>query len=324
MDYQTNLDTVLDAILEAKNYAPIKSRRVILDLKGNADLAGIEEEIIYQLLDKLEQDYEVLKAKVNKRKKIVEIILLDNFEDWYKNYLLRKKEDIKNLEYLNLLKVYDVCIDIDSQIQMYAKDEVIIPSLPTRVKFQELFSIDLPSSRDQYQRDRLEGVNYLRRHGVIVEFEVLDDPFILSIYPEWRIRINVAKFEQFYKKIAKEFHRRHKLASSTEEIKVKANFDSITACLKIGDKKVCFQKESLRASLLNLLFESKKNLTKKWYWDEVMSKLGERKEDFPSKELKVKFYSAVDGIVKQVAKKTGINDFLLYDYQTLQVNPKYI
>lgn len=105
----------------------------------------------------------------------------------------------------------------------------------------------------------------------------------------------------------------------------KASYDPVNNQIIIGNKKTP-QTRGFRAELLKTLFKNDKSKKKKWFMDEIFNKL----EGDVSRQLGVfegfskKVYSACDGINKQVAVNIAINDLLLFDKFSVQINPNYI
>jgi|GEM_PF-1120802 len=71
----------------------------------------------------------------------------------------------------NFLAVYDVTMDICSELQLSA--EVAIPLLPTIVKFPMLMPGDGVNMRDRYCEYRWKACGLLKKQGVIQNFNVL-------------------------------------------------------------------------------------------------------------------------------------------------------
>ena len=105
----------------------------------------------------------------------------------------------------------------------------------------------------------------------------------------------------------------------------KVTYDPKKGELDIEGKKIKFKKDSFRAKLLQLLLKDNKSSKKEWSWDEVINEIqGTEGDPSLQKENKKKFYPACDGISKFVAQKTGINDLLIFNKSTAQINPKYL
>lgn len=89
--------------------------------------------------------------------------------------------------------------------------------------------------------------------------------------------------------------------------------------LKIENKQITFRNDSRRSLLISLLI---KNTGKKWTWDEWLEKVDGNIPGNP-KNGKQQHYTTCDGIQKQIAKSTGVIDFLLFNKQEVKINPKY-
>ncbi len=127
--------------------------------------------------------------------------LTENFDNWYKNYLLRRKSNLSSLDYINLLRIYDVVIDIDRQIQISNKTTVKIPIMATVIKFRSLFPVDTIGSRNEYCDNRLSGIKYLKNKGIIDDYSHGRDNWDTII----TISVSLGKFEEFHQQIKKEF-----------------------------------------------------------------------------------------------------------------------
>lgn len=102
----------------------------------------------------------------------------------------------------------------------------------------------------------------------------------------------------------------------------KVSYDN--GLLNIEGKKVKFDKESFRAKLLELLLKDDKNRKKEWSWDEAIETIESTKGEEATTENKKKFYPACDGLTKHIASKIGVNDLLIFNKSTVQINPKYL
>lgn len=263
----------------------------------------------------------------------ITVELGEEFDDWYEKYLLRQKSKPENLDWLNLLKVFDVCSDIDQQIQMTRNATVTIPSFPYPYigRFLELFPYDSVGTRKSYQQHRWEGTQYLLKEGMALEADY-DSDNVLG-YGNIVIRIDPVKFDDFYKAIKAEFEKRKKSFDKAEEkpktidkttVKLKATYNAQKGELDIEGKKVKFKKDSFRAKLLELLLKDDKSRKKEWSWDEVIEEIEDTKGKEATTENKKKFYPACDGLAKHIASKTGVNDLLTFTKSTVQINSKYL
>lgn len=87
-----------------------------------------------------------------------------------------------------------------------------------------------------------------------------------------------------------------------------------------------FQGETIQIStnknsgmICRILFKNKSSAKKKWSWDELIEKEGERKVNFSKRKM----YDAGRRINELVAQKTAYKDFLiLRPIGNIQINPK--
>lgn len=198
-------------------------------------------------------------------------------------------------------------------------------------RFLELFPYDSIGTRKSYQQYRWEGVQYLVKEGIASQANYDSDNMLG--YGNIVIRINLVKFDDFYKAIKAEFEKRKKSFDKTEEksktidktgVALKATYDAQKGQLDIEGKKVKFKKDSFRAKLLELLLKDDKSRKKEWSWDEVIEAIEGTKDRELTKENKNKFYPACDGLAKHIASKIGVNDLLIFTKSTVQINPKYL
>jgi len=343
MTYEEKLDLIVKAVIEARK-ATRKGQTTTLYLNATNGLDCLDREETRNILLQL-QDENALKLNpktnrllpLNQQPANANYFLIDNldgFDDWYASYLIQQKSKPDNLDWLNLLKVLDVCSDIDQQIQMIRNTSVTIPSFPYPYigRFLELFPYDSIGTRKSYQQHRWEGAQYLLRQGIAIEVKAQTDN-VLG-YGNIAIKIDPVKFDDFYKTVKDEFEKRKKSFDKKEKkpktidtanVKLKATYNAPKGKLDIEGKKVKFKKDSFRAKLLELLLKDDESRKKEWSWDEVIDEI-QGTEDSPSlrKENKKKFYPACDGLSKHIAQKIGVNDLLLYNKSTVQVNPKYL
>lgn len=107
-------------------------------------------------------------------------------------------------------------------------------------------------------------------------------------------------------------------ASTTN--KNSTNFDNNTLTINGADIK--FKNDSKRALLLKFLFKNK-NQHKKWHFEEWLADI-DGEGDTTLRNGSTKHYTACDGIQKQVAQKTGITNFLIFNSQEVKLNPTFL
>jgi len=219
MTYEQKLDLIVKAIVEARK-ATRKGQSTTLYLNATNGLDRLDREEIRNILLQLQDENAIkLNPKTNRLLPLSQqpanagyffLDILDGFDDWYASYLMRQKSKPENLDWLNLLKVLDVCSDIDQQLQITRNATVTIPSFPYPYtgRFIELFPYDSIGTRKSYQRYRWEGAQYLLKQGIALE--VKDETDDVLGYGNIVIRIDLIKFDDFYKAIKDEFEKRKK------------------------------------------------------------------------------------------------------------------
>lgn len=344
MTYEEKLNLVARAIEEARKYAS-KNNPAKLHLTADNGLKGLNPHEIHDILLKLQNDEKCVvvtnipsnlktdwEAYLNK----LDYFLIDipaTFDGWYEQYLLKQKSKPENLDWLNLVKVLNVCIAINEQLQIRRGTKVFISLFPypNLGGFPDLFPFDSQGTRQKYQEYRREGSYYLLKQGVVSEVKQHDE---MMGYGNLEIKVNLIDFEDLYKKVWNEYEQRNlnkpkKVGekSIVDNIKIdpkNVDYNPQKGELTIEDKKVKFKKDSFRAKLLELLLKDDKNRKKEWSWDEVIEAIEDTKDADLTKEKKKKFYPACDGLSKHIASKISVNDLLIFNKSTVQINPKYL
>ncbi len=154
---------------------------------------------------------------------IVQIIveLNEDFDNWYIKYLLKQKALVSNLNWINLIKILDVCMDIDQQLQIERGCVVLISSFPYPYvgRFPDLFPFDSIGTRKVYQQHRWEGVQYLQKEGVALKIKLITNDSLG--YGSIEISLNIDLFNDFYQKIKDEYAKRNNTSENTNEQTIK-------------------------------------------------------------------------------------------------------
>lgn len=160
---------------------------------------------------------------------VITVGLGEEFDNWYESYLLKQKSKPENLDWLNLLKVVDVCSDIDQQLQIARSATVTIPSFPYPYlgRYLELFPYDSIGTRKSYQQYRWEGAQYLLKRGIALEARYDRDDSLG--YGDIVIRVDSVKFDDFYKAIKDEFEKRKESDGKADSEKVDENTKRVTS-----------------------------------------------------------------------------------------------
>jgi len=346
MTYEEKLDLLINELAEAKKRTRIGQPAKIFVTKQSELVKKIIPQEIHELLLQLQDDEKILTIKeiptdlktgweVNLEKIDYFLVdILDVFDDWYESYLMKQKTGLESIDYINMLRIYDVVLDINEQIQLTNKTTISIHLLPSLVRFSALFPADTIGMRDKYCETRWDSLKYLKEKGFIDEFKHN------SAFHRWdtivTVTLKLSKFDEFYRKIKDEYVKRNKtdrkeekpktnnLKIDTKKVAIKVTYDPQKGELDIEGKKVRLNKDSFRAKLLELLLKDDKSRKKEWSWDEVIEAIEDTKDKELTKENKNKFYPACDGLTKHIASKTGVNDLLIFNKSTVQINPKYL
>ena len=220
--YEEKLDLVVKAILDAKK-ATRKDQPTTLYLNGTNGLDRLDREEIRNVLLQLQDENALKVHPLNNRllsanQQPTHYFSLDipDFDSWYEGYLIKQRSKPDNLDWLNLLKVLDVCSDIDQQLQVTGNTTVAIPSFPYPYlgRYLELFPYDSIGTRKSYQQHRWEGAQYMLKRRIAIE--VRNQAEDLG-YGNITIKIDLVKFDDFYNAIKDEFEKRKKTFDKTEE-----------------------------------------------------------------------------------------------------------
>ena len=224
MTYEQKLDFIVKAVVEAKK-ATRKGQSTTLYLNATNGLNRLDREEIRNILLQL-QDENTLKVnpKTNRLLPLSQqptnsgyflLDFLDGFDDWYENYLMGQKTDLENLDYINMLRIYDVVLDINEQVQLTNKTTVTIHLLPSLIRFSALFPVDSIELRDKYCETRWDSLNYLKEKGIISDFKHNEG------LHRWQTTVTVSltlsKFDEFYRKTRDEYVKRNKSNNKKEE-----------------------------------------------------------------------------------------------------------
>jgi len=219
MTYEEKLNLIVKAVVDAMK-ATRKGQPTTLYLNATNGLDSLDREEIHNILLQL-QDENALKVnpKTNRLLPLSQqptnpnyflLDILDGFDDWYESYLLKQKSKPENLDWLNLLKILDVCSDIDQQLQVARNTTITIPSFPYPYigRFLELFPYDSIGTRKSYQKYRWEGTQFLLKKDIVSKARY-DSDDVLG-YGNIVMKINLVRFNNFYKNIKNQFEKQKK------------------------------------------------------------------------------------------------------------------
>jgi hypothetical protein len=135
------------------------------------------------------------------------------FDKWYENYLLKQKNNIQNFDYITLLRLYDLTLDINEQLQLSSNTTVQFPLMATVLRFRHLFPIDTIEMRDEYCVNRIKSLKYLKDKNIIAEYKHGQDGWHTTV----TITVNLSGFEGFFQKLKAEYKQRNNPERKKEE-----------------------------------------------------------------------------------------------------------
>lgn len=221
MTYEEKLEITINAIREAKQFSRKEYFTKLHIGTGNGlSRAGIEA--VYDILLQLQDEEKIilikelptsLKAPIDQvndmtkgAKTFFLIDIYPEFDEWYEKYLIKSKTSLRNLDYINMLRIYDVVLDINEQVQLTHKTTVHIHLIPSMIRFRALFPADTIGLRDEYCENRLGSLKYLKERGIITDYTHGRDGWDTVV----TVTFLLSKFDDFYKEIMAEYVKRNK------------------------------------------------------------------------------------------------------------------
>jgi hypothetical protein len=331
MTYEKKLDLIVKAIVEAKK-ATRKGQLTTLYLNSTNGLDRLElDEIRGMLLQLQDEKIVTLHQKTNRLLPLSQqstnpsylfLDILDGFDNWYASYQIKQKGKIENLSETNLKEVSYVLSQIEDQLQLSQSSSFNFSFVSSIHEIEGFEREDIDDLTNGY----IKVLDYLNKVGVIVSYShgemSLDADIVLNIGNFYEALDNVKKVKTLQKKVETDTTETAKIIPTTKTINV--TYDPKKGTLDISGKSVKFNKDSFRAKLLELLLKDNKSIKKEWSWDEVIEEIEGTKDQDSTKDNKKKFYPACDGLSKFIAQKIGINDLLVFNKSTVQINSKYL
>lgn len=330
MTYEEKLEIVVQAIKEAKQFSRKDCLSKLYFGLGNG-LSRVGLDMAYDILLQLQDDEKIIKVPQNKSslgtfdqtadiksgsKNYFRIDILDTFDDWYTNFKLKQKSKIENLSETNFNNVYHVLTLLEDHLQLSQSGKFSFSFVNSVHEIEGYDSEDVDDLINGYT----QTLEYLKKIGIVKDYShgamSLDAEVTLDI-PNYLEAMETAN------KVRQVRLQSGQPQAEPPEEKMQVSYDPQKGLLYVGNKKVKLNKESFRAKILELLLKDDKSKTKEWSWDEVIEEIEDTKDADLTKENKDKFYPACDGLQKHIALKIGINDLLIFNKSTVQINPKY-
>ena len=328
MTYDEKFSLIINNLLEAREMA--REGYYCKLFLSEEPLSKIGAEIIHEFLLKLQDDEKIIIIKgIPTSLKAVTAIqpsemlspnsyflidYTDSFDGWISNFQIKEKGKIENLSEANFKEIYPVLAQLDDEMQISQSDKFYLGFISSIHDIKGFESEDI----DELANGYLRVLDYLKKIGVLKDYT----HGTMSLDAE--VSLNVPIFLGVWERAKKINQSRNISTPAVQKEKVLAGYDSKRGLLTLGTHSIKLKRDSFRAKLIEILLKDGKSRQKEWSWDEIIETIEDTKGKEATKESKDKFYPACDGLSKFIAQKTGINDLLIYNKSTVQINSKYI
>lgn len=145
------------------------------------------------------------------------IQLLQNFLSWYEKLIVEYNSSIDMLSEINFLKILDVLLDINDQIQISKGKTITLKIIPQYVRFSQLYQIRSIGSVQNYSGYRKEACEYLSKTGVIITYDVDADSDYRG-YGYINMAVNLAKFDSIFNEYKNKYAELNEKQKNSEEV----------------------------------------------------------------------------------------------------------
>lgn len=225
MTYEEKLDLIVKAVVGARK-ATRNGKPTMLYLNATNGLDCLDREEIRNILLQL-QDKNALKInpKTNRLLPLSEqpsnpgfflLDILENFDDWYNNYLIVEKSKLENLSKDNFDNIFNVLCTIENELQINQSGKIVINFISSFNELEGYEKTDIDDLVSYYVR----ALTYLKNMGVIKEFTTWEN----NLYSE--ITVNIGKFNEILERAKKIKQITKKLPRETiQEEQEKTSYD---------------------------------------------------------------------------------------------------
>jgi len=119
-------------------------------------------------------------------------------------------EWIKEMDNYNFLGVYDVMLDIKTEMNI-SPDRIIIPLLQNRVKFPQLFMIESAGERDRYCGLRWRAIVFLKEKAIIEDFKLIKE------FDRWKSKLEIKLEKKIFENALDKMKGEHEKRISKED-----------------------------------------------------------------------------------------------------------
>lgn len=117
---------------------------------------------------------------------------------------------IKEIDDYNFLGIYDVMLDIKTEINI-SSDRIVIPLLQNRVKFSQLFPIDSIGARDKYCELRYKATKFLKKNNIIKDFKLIKE------FDRWESKLEIKLEKEIFENALNKMKIEHEKRISKED-----------------------------------------------------------------------------------------------------------
>lgn len=235
------------------------------------------------------------------------------------------------MERLTPLEKREVALKtIDEQRKRLGRDVLII-SIPIQRFFENGLNdlTEVNTFLDDFQQEGVVEIpkTLTDKNGMTLPVDILEDS-----PTTYYLRVKHEKFDKHFKKIKAQVSK-SKDKGQKPSLKISYTSDLYnpeTAELQLAGKTIKMPPRKRPDFLCQVLFSSTEAMKKEWCWDEIVERpeWGDRAVAYREKYGREPWrpvYNAANSINDRIAKKTGIEDFVLRpNIQTIKINPRYL
>ncbi len=207
MIYEEKLDLILKALVEArkatgKQYHP----RLYRDKDNKLDSLSFDQ--IQDILLQLEDDEKVIAIKsiptemkslseqttsdfLDKKRDYFVIEILNSFDDWYSNFLIKERSKIENLSGINLKNITYILSLIEQELELSRSSKVVISYISSGDEISGYDTYDMDNVINTYTK----CLGYLKSIDIIKDFK--SEPYS----PSSELTVNIPKFFEAIEKV---------------------------------------------------------------------------------------------------------------------------
>jgi uncharacterized protein (TIGR02391 family) len=117
---------------------------------------------------------------------------------------------IKGMDNYNFLGIYDVILDIKTEMNI-SSDRIVIPLLQNRVKFSQLFPVDSIGTRDKYCELRYKATKFLKQNSIIKDFRLIKE------FDRWESKLEIKLEKEIFENTLNKMKVEHEKRISKED-----------------------------------------------------------------------------------------------------------